>query len=940
MYRNKAGAAPVGVVNGMGNGQSALHQRTVSKVHAPVLWVAGVGAEYSGATLTAPSQTLNRFYMTTLSRLTFILSGILWALAPTLTTAEPNARIVLEAARPTRQEGSRGKDLKQAASGGEVLGQEFGAKTGHFAEYAFEMKKAIAPVRIGVRYARGLPEGGWLEVTLDGKKLGLLRYDHTGGWGDAAKDFRWVSLQIPKLAAGKHVLRLTVVARPLDKLPELPTEVVPPASPILDLIGRRTDKRSVGHGRNVALYTGSPSKFFYATHELGNVFSAADGGTLVWYPDHVLVDPCAANDGPPNVNLDQIVIEPDDGKENEAPRVAPAVTELRQVCVTRDDVVVSRVFLRNTSPKAIRHRIEVAGDCRGSFDWRGKPGGEKMTIQAGNVVLLIDRNVFPNTLTEGLCMAVGGSTKPKEVKTEPSGTYRMVYEVEVAAKATRRLVIACAVDRDVSRARASLDRVLKLTDPIAENRKDWQAFYERAVPRFTCSDRGLTELYGFRWFLLRFSTAGGNLGYFKYPVVLEGRQAYQTYCCYSAPFLAYDLNWAVDPMVGFGQAANMVKAAYDDGRFPWYTSPRTNRVPIHHRSGTGLSLLPAAAWRHFVIHGDRKLLAELYPGMKKNAEWWLSDRGSDGLYLVDHQLETGMDDLLRWSGDKAPARYEAVDASSYAYLNLRAVEKMARALGKTDDARKFAAAADKTSTAINARMWDSKTDCWRDSDPRTGKQADMLAVTTFYPFFAGIGGEKQMNVFRKHLLNPDQFWLAHPVPALAKDDKRFRPDAFWAGPSWPAATSHVVEAFATSAKTLDRSLLPRAAKLFKRAAANHLRPRADFSERYNPLTGEPLSAWADYMHSWWIDLIIRHAAGLMIQDDGSLLIDPLPLDLDHFALRGVPWRGRLVDVLWKKPGNETKDSGLTVRVDGKVLRRVENFRPGEKPIVIRQADVR
>jgi hypothetical protein len=870
------------------------------------------------------------------SRTSSIVGVLLWTVAPALIgAAEPEGRIVLEAERPTRQQGSRGKDLKKAASGGEVLGREFGAKTGHFAEYAFEVKNAIAPARLAVRYARALPGGGWLEVKLDGKKLGTLRYDHTGGWGDAESHFRWASLRVPKLAAGKHLLRLTVVARPTDDAVKPPAEVAPTESPILDLIGQRADKRSVGHGSNVALYTGSPSKFFYATHELGNIFSAADGGTVVWYPDHVLVDPRAADDGPPNVNLDQIVIEPDDGKTTEAARAAPDVTELRQVCVTRDDVVVSRIFLRNTSTKAVTHRIEVTGDCRGSFDWRGKPGGEKMTIQAGNVVLLIDRNVFPNALTEGLCLAVGGSIKPKEIKTEPAGTYRMAYEIELPAKASRRLVLACAIDREVSRARANLDRVLRQTDAIAENRKDWQAFYEREVPRFTCSDRGLTELYGFRWFLLRFSTAGGSLGYFKYPVVLEGRQSYQTNCCYSAPFLAYDLNWAVDPKVGFGQAANMVRAAYDDGRFPWYTSPRTNRVPIHHRSGTGLSLLPAAAWRHFVIHGDKKLLAELYPGMKKNAEWWLRDRCSDGLFLVDHQLETGMDDLYRWVGDKVPPRYEAVDASSYAYLNLRAVEKMARALGKTEDARRFAAAADKTAAAVNDRLWDPKAECWRDRNPGNRKQADMLAVTTFYPFFAGIGGEKHLGVFRKHLLNPDQFWLAHPVPALAKDDKRFRPDAFWAGPSWPAATSHVVEAFATSAKTLDRSLLPKAAELFKRAAANHLWPRADFFERYNPLTGEPLSTWADYMHSWWIDLIIRHAAGLMIQDDGSLLIDPLPLGLDHFALRGVPWRGRLVDVLWNKPGDDTKDTGLTVRVDGKVVSRHEKFRPGNKPVVLR-----
>src|SRR5262245_47307814 len=58
---------------------------------------------------------------------------------------------------------------------------------------------------------------------------------------------------------------------------------------VLDLVGHRADKNSVGHGRNVALYTGTPSKFYFATHQLGSVFSAVDGTTIEWFPDHVLL---------------------------------------------------------------------------------------------------------------------------------------------------------------------------------------------------------------------------------------------------------------------------------------------------------------------------------------------------------------------------------------------------------------------------------------------------------------------------------------------------------------------------------------------------------------------------------------------------------------------------------------------------------------------------
>ncbi|MCK4653154.1 MAG: hypothetical protein KAU01_01790, partial [Candidatus Cloacimonetes bacterium] len=470
-------------------------------------------------------------------------------------------------------------------------------------------------------------------------------------------------------------------------------------------------------------------------------------------------------------------------------------------------------------------------------------------------VILKDKNVFPNILDDGLTMVIAGNIEPDEMTCKPSGTYNLKYKVEIPPYASLKFTFACAIDPDEQVALKNLKSVLEQDDPIALNRTDWQNFFQNDVPHFSCSDKGLEELYGFRWFLLKFSTAGGNLGYFKYPVVMEGRQAYQTYCCYSAPFMAMDMNWATDSQVGFGHIANMLHSAYEDGRFPWYTSPRTNRVKLHHKSKTGLSLLPYTTWQHYLIHGNKEMLAEIYPGMKKNIEWWIADRDADcdGLFVIDHQLETGMDDLSRFDDNDPTLRYDAIDATGYAYVNMLAVSNMARILGKSDDEKFFRDYSDKTKKAANSLLWNTENKSYRDRHPVTKKLSETMCITTFYPFFARIGTEQNLDVFRKHLLNPDQFWLPYPVPALPKDDPNFNPIGFWEGPSWPAATSHILEAFATSAKTLDRSLLSDAAKLIKLAARKHLQPQADFFERYNPLTGEPLSHFRDYMHSWWID---------------------------------------------------------------------------------------
>ncbi|MCK4357929.1 MAG: hypothetical protein KAW92_04175, partial [Candidatus Cloacimonetes bacterium] len=344
----------------------------------------------------------------------------------TLSSSE-SAIITLEAENPIFQQGSQGRGEKSAASGGEVLGSEFGSKAGHFAEYKFELEKTLSPALISILYARALNGSGWMDVSIDDEPAGRLEYSNTGGWGNNEQDFKWSSVQIPELKKGKHILRLTIQKPELKMtFPEIPIQ----KSPILDLIGNRNDKNSVGHGKNVALYTGNPSKFYYATHKLGDIFSAVNGTTIKWFPDHVLVTPDINIGTSLNINLDQITISTT-GKSTEHPDEKTAKSKLIeqwQVCVTKDDVVVSIVHLTNSTDKKIIHKIEIIGDCRNSKDWRGETGGDKIMQKKNNFVILKDKNVFPGILPDGLCMAIGGNTKPKEIIIEPAGTYNILYE--------------------------------------------------------------------------------------------------------------------------------------------------------------------------------------------------------------------------------------------------------------------------------------------------------------------------------------------------------------------------------------------------------------------------------------------------------------------------------------------------------------------------------
>jgi len=432
-----------------------------------------------------------------------IFCASLLALAATISPAI--GQITQEAATPTAQHGSTGVDQKSGSLYGRVLGKDWGTNTGDWAEYRISTTSNLPVAFLHLRYARQFPGSSHVRIAIDGVERGAVTLPSTGGWGDTTDQFQTVSISIGALSAGNHTLRVTV------GLPSVSDPQLQPAVPVLDRVGNRTDKNTVGHGVNVALYTGTPSRFFYSTYDLGNVFSAVDGGTIRWFPDYVLIDPNNSG-GNTNVNLDQFLIDNDPGPSLQSEKVTDGVTEQRQICVSRDDVVVSRVFLTNHSAKAVVHQVEVRGDCRQSADYRGQPGGEKVTRQDGDALLLIDHNAFPSVLHDGLVMAIGASEHPTATDTDTPGAYRLTYTITVPENGTRVLTLACAFGRDTATAKTHLAGVLRESDPVAQNRRDWTDFYEHQVPQFTGSDQGLNELYGFRWFLLKFSLSGGDLG--------------------------------------------------------------------------------------------------------------------------------------------------------------------------------------------------------------------------------------------------------------------------------------------------------------------------------------------------------------------------------------------------------------------------------------------
>jgi hypothetical protein len=198
-----------------------------------------------------------------------------------------------------------------------------------------------------------------------------------------------------------------------------------------------------------------------------------------------------------------------------------------------------------------------------------------------------------------------------------------------------------------------------------------------------------------------------------------------------------------------------------------------------------------------------------------------------------------------------------------------------------------------------------------------------------------VASSEHLPSIREHLLNKNEFWTPFPVTTLSMDNEFFSTDAEWKGKRmmcpwngrvWPMTNSHMAEALIyTAEKTGDKQLLDVAAdfisKYIRMMFFDGDINRPNCFEHYNPMTGAPCEYRGidDYQHSWVVDLIIKYVCGIRPVDanEKTLIIDPLPFNLESFSISNVRYQGRDVKVTWRAKKIDDAEQGLTVYVDGK-----------------------
>ena len=531
--------------------------------------------------------------------------------------------------------------------------------------------------------------------------------------------------------------------------------------------------------------------------------------------------------------------------------------------------------------------------------------------------------------------------------------------IEIAPGETFRALIAAAVG--LADEADSMRKALRSTlaardfDALMDARcAEYNRWFDDA-PRFACDDALLSKCWDYRLYILRSSLTEPGMGRLPGRCFYEGRDhrmaktpfspsgwSFSRLIPLSTPLQVTDARWLGDKSIARDALRALTRCADGNGIF---AVTAVDECAKEYANFAGWAL-----YLNWLTEGDEGFIREVLPAFKRDARAvYARQRRDDALQIeTDHPL-TGKEYQPsywyfgedRFPMEVRPAKVgytplKRVDRSVYMYLNFLGLSRLCRAAGD-GEWEWFEREASIIRRDVLEKMWDGATECFYDLHHLTDEKALVRNIVAVYPFWAGMTGEEHLG-FMRALLSPDYFATGSGFASAAKDCPVFEPHTgwrgqlikgprgcMWNGPSWPYTTGIALDALASQSKAHGH----RFDADFEKHLREYVREHFPFDDNtpylvefYDSITGEPVSDEPDYCHSFFLDLIVRHVAGIEPGEEGVTL-DPAVMSLEWFDLENVRARGRRIDVHYQK------DQGYTVWVDGKI--RICNAGPEDLP---------
>lgn len=444
--------------------------------------------------------------------------------------------------------------------------------------------------------------------------------------------------------------------------------------------------------------------------------------------------------------------------------------------------------------------------------------------------------------------------------------------------------------------------------------------FDVGIPLFDVSDKTIEEIYYFRWHTyckhIKETPEGFVITEFLPDVPWAGK--YNTISC-PAGHHFYEGRWLHNQQFLNSYA-----------RF-WFTEDASPRLYSFWAADS--------IWTACCATGDFTLVEELYESLKDNyAAWEAEKRMENGLfYQIDDR------DGMEFSAGGSGAR---PTINSYMYGDAIALSKIARRLGKEEEANMYSQKASEIKENMDGALWDEDVCFYKTLAETKGfERTDMCELIGYIPWYFNLPCEDKADAWK--YLKDEKYFSAPFGPTTAERKcpefmKEYDHECLWNGPSWPFATSQTLTALGNLLCNYNQSAMIKSDyyKLLKQFAECHYLTEDGetvpfIDENLDPFNGEWLARkilqaqpdsqgiperGKDYNHSTFCDLVLNGLAGVRTREDNILEINPLFTreDLDYLCADAIMYHGHNICVLWDKSGERYKRGmGFKVYCDGK-----------------------
>lgn len=467
--------------------------------------------------------------------------------------------------------------------------------------------------------------------------------------------------------------------------------------------------------------------------------------------------------------------------------------------------------------------------------------------------------------------------------------------------------------------------------------KDFQ-WYEENIPFLDSPDAEINTTYYYRWELVtrHFIYGSPNTGYafteFANRPFWSG--AYGTIACPAGHHI-YEARWLHNQ-----------RYVRDYLRF-WMTHPGAQ--PRNYSFWVADS-----AWAAHQVAPNKEFITSLLPALVKNHEgWhqrsWVEDMGMFWQFGHDDGMEFDINaqqtkDILRGGQSLRPS------FNAYMWADARALSKIASLNGDATLADRFEQEAAGVKKQVQEKLWDPERAFFfpmsNQEHEKDGHVVKKHTLTYQSGQFAGSPHGRELHGYVpwafnmpdkgfedawQFLMAPDFFAAPFGPTTVERNDPMFVLKdgcCWWAGQSWPFATTQTLKAMANVLHNYPQKHVSREdyAKLLHTFAISHRKDGEPYiAEALHPDTGswnghDMHNRSEHYFHSNFADLVITGLAGIIPSDDENLTVNPLaPDSWEYFAVDHVLYRGHELAVVWDRNGDRYDfGKGLHLIINGKI----------------------